>query len=56
MKIRRLWKAGEFDVLPVYGSAEKLCELIKQPGYYFSKTDAYLELRSRIIYKSLIKQ
>jgi len=56
MKIRRLWKAGEFDVLPAYGNAAKLCELIKQPGYYFSKTDANLDLKLRIIYKSLIKQ
>jgi len=55
MKIRKLWKADDNEVKPVFGNADKLCELIKQPGYYFSKTDANLEFKSRIIYKSLIK-
>ncbi|MFZ4414885.1 MAG: hypothetical protein ACOYOV_17495 [Bacteroidales bacterium] len=58
MKIIKLWKVDDYLLViePIYGDAEKLCRLLKEHGYWISKTDANIELKQKINNKVFINK
>ena len=49
MKIFKIYKVENNEVLPLIEKPEILCQLIKQPTYFFSRKEAHIYKRNHIV-------